>query len=707
MKNNNFEFDNIRDLTIGTVEMVSPSEIKVLLELNAPQNTAINTGLPTQFPKINGYVLIPNELGALVGQITWIGIQQSTFPKRKGFKDYDLIDLPYPLRKMNLSPLGILKKKEKNSKEYYEIERGVYTYPSIGDSVILPTKRQLQAIVENSEEGATVKIGSCPLAGNAPIKINPNKLFGRHVAVLGNTGSGKSCSVAGLIRWTLAEAHKNSVLPNNFLNARFIILDPNGEYTETFDNVSGIEIKKFAVEISERVQNQIKVPGWLWNSNEWISFSRAQPGAQRPLLLDALVGLKNNIEIENNYEFAFKNIIAGYIDFFNSYIAKSLINIKGKEYYDYKRALESLQENITYFISLNKISVDLDDINSKLGIFYNSHLNGNYFNMPSEKKLIEFNEELKTLISQIQEETHSGEINADSPIYFDINKLPNYLERLAEIRGNQLTQFASLLNLRLRSILEDIRIKDVINPSKELNISDWLKIFVQSDKNKGQLSIFDLSLIPNEIIHLVISIISRIIFEALQRFRKHNKNKLLPTVLVLEEAHTFIRRYDGSDEISPQRICCQTFERIAREGRKFGMGLMLSSQRPSELSATVLSQCNTFLLHRIVNDEDQRLVKKLVPDNLGGLLDELPILPTKKAILVGWAAPIPVLIEINNLPKNQQPASTDPNFWDVWIGKDKLEIDWENISNDWQGNVIDEHGNINDNDILEERDLPT
>ncbi|NLD48500.1 MAG: ATP-binding protein, partial [Clostridiaceae bacterium] len=362
---------------------------------------------------------------------------------------------------------------------------------------------------------------------------------------------------------------------------------------------------------------------------------------------------------------------------------------------------------VDYFKGLSGFSIDLEDIQNKLKAFHDGHINDKgYFNMPPEKKLIEFKEQLKSLIDKIKVATYSGSINADSPIYFDINKLPNYLERLAEIRGNQLTQFANLLNLRLRSILEDIRIKDVINPAKELDISEWLKVFVQSNKSKGQLSIFDLSLVPNEIIHLIISIISRIIFEALQRFRKHSKNELLPTVLVLEEAHTFIRRYDGSDEISPQRICCQTFERIAREGRKFGMGLMLSSQRPSELSATVLSQCNTFLLHRIVNDEDQRLVKKLVPDNLGGLLDELPILPTKKAILVGWAAPIPVLIEINNLPKNQQPASTDPNYWDVWIGKHKIEIDWEKISNDWQGNIIDEPENINDNDILDDKGLP-
>ena len=113
--------------------------------------------------------------------------------------------------------------------------------------------------------------------------------------------------------------------------------------------------------------------------------------------------------------------------------------------------------------------------------------------------------------------------------------------------------------------------------------------------------------------------------------------------------------------------------------------MVLSSQRPSELSQTVLSQCNTFLLHRIVNDRDQELVKKMVPDSLSGLLRELPILPSRKAILVGWAFPIPVLVEMNYLEKSQRPSSNDPSFWDVWTGNKEREIDWEKIVKDWQG----------------------
>ena len=186
------------------------------------------------------------------------------------------------------------------------------------------------------------------------------------------------------------------------------------------------------------------------------------------------------------------------------------------------------------------------------------------------------------------------------------------------------------------------------------------------------------------------AVIARMVFEALQRYRKINQVSL-PTVLVMEEAHTFIKGYRPDAERNDSSIvCCQVFERIAREGRKFGLGLLLSSQRPSELSQTVLSQCNTFILHRISNDRDQELVKRLVPDNLRGLLSELPSLPTQNAIILGWATELPILVKIDDLPKEQRPQSEDPDFWAVWTGKDDTgkrvirKIDWQVIAEDWQ-----------------------
>jgi len=100
--------EHLAALVIGTVESVSPGEVHILLELDAPNATALNTGTPAPFPRINGYVLLPNEAGATVAYISWIGIERSPYPKRAGFKDFGLIDLPFPLRKMTVIPVGTL-----------------------------------------------------------------------------------------------------------------------------------------------------------------------------------------------------------------------------------------------------------------------------------------------------------------------------------------------------------------------------------------------------------------------------------------------------------------------------------------------------------------------------------------------------------------------------------------------------------------------
>jgi DNA helicase HerA-like ATPase len=224
-----------------------------------------------------------------------------------------------------------------------------------------------------------------------------------------------------------------------------------------------------------------------------------------------------------------------------------------------------------------------------------------------------------------------------------------------------------------------------------MTLDVWLTSYLGSGNASGScISVVDLSLVPTEVVHVITAVIARMIFEALQRYVKLNGNAL-PTVLVMEEAHTFIRRYkEDAENQDAASVCCQVFERIAREGRKFGLGLVLSSQRPSELSPTVLSQCNTFLLHRISNDRDQELVHRLVPDNLRGLLRELPSLPSQSAILLGWASELPVLVRMNDLPKGQQPRSDDPEFWGVWVGKDddggtiERECDWKKIAEEWQ-----------------------
>ena len=682
---NQYDYDHLRNLTIGTVDYVSPNEIKVMLDTSAPQNTALNTGTPALFPRINGFVLIPNEVGALVGLISWIGVEHSQYPKRKGYKDFDLIDLPFPLRKMSVTPMGTLKQEGKIEDKTYKLERGVYSFPSIGDTVILPTDIQLKSIVENKEKNSVVKIGIAPIAGNAEVKINPDKLFGRHVAILGNTGSGKSCSVAGVIRWSLEEASKR--LPDGEkLNNRFIILDPNGEYTNAFNDLNS-DIKKFKVELTEEEKatfKELRVPAWLWNSYEWSSFSNASGRTQRPLLKQALRELKSNsidktsVIVGRTKRYLLTSMFSIQTDLNNgptAYSGKPGKNEFGNKLQSFIEGFNfySFQLEEPYKSALTTASSNLESIRAgRYGGVYNENPWYHDFLVGEVEQVLSiYSELLKTNFPETIIES-----NEDNPIPFEVEEIPNYIDSLAEKEGK--LQFIDFLTMRIRTMFADSRMNTIISNDDKITLESWLSNTING------ISIIDLSLVPSDITHLIVTVISRVVFESLQRYRKTN-NKLLPTVIVMEEAHNFIKRYnDTNDEISASQLCAESFEKIAREGRKFGLSLTLSSQRPSELSPTVLSQCNTFLLHRIVNDRDQELVKRLVPDNIGGLLQELPILPTRKAILLGWASPIPILVEMNELKPEHRPKSEDPDFWDVWIRKEDREVNWKELADDWQ-----------------------
>lgn len=678
-------------LRIGTIDFVSPDEIKVLLDIEAPDSVSLNTGTPRPFPRINGYVLSPSDQGYLVAQVEWITVERSQYPKRKGMQDFGLVDLPYPLRKMSLNPLGLLLYAgEIDGKDRYEFRRGVQAYPSVGDPVLLPTQVQLRAIVE-SGENRRVKIGVSPLAANAEVRIDPDRLFGRHLAVLGNTGSGKSCSVAGLVRWSMDAARKarNGADPN----ARFIVLDPNGEYANTFTGMGKERV--FAVNQSEGVE-QLQVPLWFWNSAEWSAFTQASAKTQRPTLVQALRSVRDGsidaapTASSNMRRYLRSLVSAVHIERSAGGPWKGSGQARG--FRDRLRAWnEGLVDDVAF-------TPQESHALSQLSKHFTQLLGTHQEDWPP----VFTRQEVDTLLRQLSK-THSTfggsdtdalPIDADIPRPFTGDQLLRSVEANAELMG--VSEHVETMLMRIRTILSDSRVKTIAGDMEGVELHDWLTSYLgDSQASNGSVTVIDLSLVPAEVVHIITAVIARMTLEALQRYRKLNAGKTLPTVLVMEEAHTFIRRYpDDAENQNSAAICCQVFEKIAREGRKFGLGLLLSSQRPSELSQTVLSQCNNYLLHRISNDRDQELVHKLVPDNLRGLLRDLPSLPARHAILLGWASELPVLVRMSNLPKDQRPKSDDPDFWAVWSGdgldKDpegcdiERTVDWQSVAADWQ-----------------------
>jgi hypothetical protein len=691
--------ERLSELVVGSVESVSPDAVSVLLELDAPQATALNTGTPTAFPRLNGYVLIPNETGATVAHIIWIGIERSPYPKRSGFKDFGLIDLPFPLRKMTVTPVGTLtaRRDRQTGITQYNLVRGVVAFPSVGDQVLMPTPEQVEAIIAGKDTDRRVPIGISPLVSSAKIMVDPDKLFGRHLAVLGNTGSGKSCTVAGLVRWSIEAADKAKQDASRAINMRFIILDPNGEYSRAFADLGG-RIRVFRAGDGE---NPFVLPAWMWNSHEWTAVTHAQPGAQRPLLMQALRDLRAGRSTREPLHVG----IVRQVRLFKARTLAYIADGTGASYTDFIPLLNCCQmfQNLVEVMRDFEGRVEEADpsreriqaLAARGEEFVARHVvqrgGRPTYNAPNVAEFQTFLPLFDAVEQALPAVPRAEEISEDAPTPFDVRLIADHVDALsADTATNaNVANFIATLTLRIRSLIADRRLAPVIAPEDPPTFADWLEGLLGNDAGtNGQVAIIDLSLLPADVTHIVIAVLGRIVFEASQRYQKqHPDGKPLPTALILEEAHTFVHKgsEDEEDIVSPSRLCRRAFERIAREGRKFGLGLVLSSQRPFELSPTVLAQCNTFLLHRLVNDADQNLVAKLVPDNVAGLLKELPSLPTRQAVLLGWATPIPVLVEVNELPDSQRPRSADPDFWDVWTLAKPRPVDWPAVAREWTG----------------------
>jgi hypothetical protein len=433
----------------------------------------------------------------------------------------------------------------------------------------------------------------------------------------------------------------------------------------------------------------------MWNSHEWTAFAAAQPGAQRPLLMQALRDLRaGNAQTESPETGARR-----YLNFCRSRVANMLT--QGPPAYSGFRAClefahflhEALLPDVQRYaatITREPLQGRLQELATLASAVYDRRRelgrDGKYYQRDyAETDLVSIRDAIVSAIDALPPALVPVGPNEDAPVPFDVTQLPDHLELLASSTAGNTVQFASYLATRIRMMLADHRFAPIVAPEQALAFADWLAAYVgDNDAAGGPLTILDLSLVPSDVVHTMVAVLARIIFEATQRYRQKHQVEL-PTLLVLDEAHVFIQRGAREEPGIPSaaQMCRQTFERLAREGRKFGLGLVLASQRPYELSPTVLAQCNTFLLHRLVNDLDQELVRRLVPDNLSGLLRELPSLPSRQGILLGSAVSIPTLVTVRELPEAYRPRSGDPHFWDVWTGATPRPLDWPDIVEDW------------------------
>lgn len=302
-------------------------------------------------------------------------------------------------------------------------------------------------------------------------------------------------------------------------------------------------------------------------------------------------------------------------------------------------------------------------------------------NAPNQAMLFSkavFTEKQKYL-DEVKDTTFKDSITIDSPIPYKLEKVLQELKRLDEemVPGaagkekqgpffGKLTRFIQ----RLEAKKDDKRIGFLFQVSDDELQIEWLNEFCSAlmlgsevNRKKAGVKIIDFSEVPSDVLPLVIGLVARIIFTVQQWTTKEDQH---PICLLCDEAHLYIPERTNQDAAS--ELSLKSFERIAKEGRKYGVSLVVISQRPAEVNRTVLSQCNNFISLRLSNAEDQTVIKRLLPDNLVGLTEVLPILDIGEALIVGDASLLPTRILISE-PKIK-PDSATVKFWKEWSNKD-------------------------------------
>ncbi|HAU3195278.1 TPA: ATP-binding protein [Salmonella enterica subsp. diarizonae] len=309
-------------------------------------------------------------------------------------------------------------------------------------------------------------------------------------------------------------------------------------------------------------------------------------------------------------------------------------------------------------------------------------------------------------------------ISFHSPYYFDINEVINYINNRNNERKNKDNEHiwsdeegnfkfdnenahrlfnenvtpdgssagalnGKLLNFvdRLQSKIFDKRLDFILGEgSKSVTFKETLETLISYGKDKSNITILDVSGVPFEVLSICVSLISRLIFEfgyhSKKIKRKSNENQDIPILIVYEEAH----KYAPKSDLSKYRTSKEAIERIAKEGRKYGVTLLLASQRPSEISETIFSQCNTFISMRLTNPDDQNYVKRLLPDTVGDITNLLPSLKEGEALIMGDSISIPSIVKIEKC--TMPPSSIDIKYLDEWR-KEWVDSEFDKIIEQW------------------------
>ena len=501
-----------------------------------------------------------------------------------------------------------------------------------------------------------LEIGHLSGDENSEVKVSFNDLFSRPLAVVGNTGSGKSYTVASLLRGIVEQGS----LKSEQADTHIFILDINGEYANAF--LDEDEAKYL------RAPNKIYlngaefcIPAWLMNGDELCDWLQASEATQEPVLKDWWAIAKASSSSSSKYDPL--QVAIEKIDSAVEWLGSNSPCSNFKLYIDHA---EQYAEDIDWVGFSNKIE-------------WTTSKDPSWAKIENDREIRDFLYEFRSIIidriSKRQNEGVDFAKSADAPRYVTSQEFrdPKLVDRSTDKDSNaRIEQYLLTLKLRLRTRIDDRRWQSFFN-FDEQNIESYEQWMSKLGVGQGKgirISVLDLSMLSSEVLPFACAILGRLLLETREMLDPDVRSKY-PWLLVLEEAHNYVRPPRAIEERS-LRLSRQAFERVAKEGRKFGLSLIVASQRPSEISQTIISQCANFFAHRLQNPDDIDHFRRIIPKQAQRLLDQVTVLSAGEAIVFGSAVHVPSRVQIR-MPSQEPWSSTAAPYVD-WAAGDSFPL---------------------------------
>lgn len=498
---------------------------------------------------------------------------------------------------------------------------GVSKMPLIFSTVYMISQKELITMLEVGEEEIRVSeetdstrkilltIGKSVVFPDYEVKVNIDKFFGFHFAVFGNTGSGKSNTIAKILQ-NIFEKQNYSAK-----GAKFVIIDSNGEYNKAFSKLNELNsnIKHSLLSTDEVGEKKFEIPVWALSADDWATLLHASEKTQIPVL-------KRAIDIAR----IFYNCEVDDVNIKNHILASTLLGIIQSSDTSPSKS-DKLKAIVTKFktndISMSSIIKDDKTLGDLIGI--------NYGSMIDEAGVISF---LMTFLNarEISDNILKAMVPYSLSDFIKAVEFATLYE--GSISSQRIQEYTSTLMTRLQSLQDGVQGR-IFSKTEFNTVEEYIKSLL----GENQIVDLDISSLDDSSAEVVTKVLAKLILDYL---KGREVKAETPINFIIEEAHRFIK-----NDTNYGVIGYNIFERIAKEGRKFGMLLGISSQRPSELSKTVVSQCSNFIIHRVQNPDDLQYLSKMVPYVNNNMIDRLTYIQTGNALVFGSAINLPTLTQ--------------------------------------------------------------